>query len=352
METKVLFGGLGGSLPVENVQALASKNPKSVPSRYFRPEVELGVVSTDQSLQIPVIDMTKLDDDDDEEQKILHLACRDWGFFQLINHGVADEVIEKMKIDTREFFNLPLEEKMACAQTPNYIEGYGQAFIVSEDQTLDWNDMLYLLPLPVPLRNMRFWPTNPPSFRATIDKYSTELHKVMLHLMKLIAKNLGADPEMLLGFFEDGTQAIRMNYYPPCAEATKVFGISPHSDSTGLSLLTQVNEVLGLQIKRNENWVPVKPVPGALIVNIGDMIEILSNGEYKSIEHRAVVNPEKERLSIAALHYPIKNSQIGPLPDLVKTNKAQYKTIPAEELLRLKLSSKLDGKRLLDQLKL
>ncbi|MBA0718578.1 hypothetical protein Golax_006320 [Gossypium laxum] len=81
-------------------------------------------------------------------------------------------------------------------------------------------------------------------------------------------------------------------------------------------------------------------------------MHIMSNGEYKSLEHRAVVNPEKERLSIAALHYGNKNAQIGPLPDLLKTNKALYKTIPAEEFLNLKLSSKLDGKHLLNQMKI
>ncbi|KAL4384365.1 hypothetical protein GQ457_15G008550 [Hibiscus cannabinus] len=328
METKVLFGGLGGSIPVENVQALASNNLKNIPSRYIRPEAEFGVVSVDESLQIPVIDMSKLDHHDEPEK--LHLACRDWGFFQLINHGVAAEVMEKMKIDTQEFFNLPLEEKMVCAQLPNHIEGYGQVAVVSQDQKLDWGDMLFLLPLPaVPSRNMRFWPTNPPSFRETVDKYSMELHKTMIHLIKLIAKNLGTDPGMLSSLFEDGTQGIKLNYYPPCAEASKL-----------------------KDYRSNEKWVPVKHIPGALIVNVGDMIEILSNGEYKSIEHRAVVDPEKARLSIAALHYPIRGTPIGPLPDLVKANKVQYGTIPPEELLRLKLSSKHDGKRVLDQIKL
>ncbi|MFQ6637818.1 hypothetical protein Gotur_013590 [Gossypium turneri] len=81
-------------------------------------------------------------------------------------------------------------------------------------------------------------------------------------------------------------------------------------------------------------------------------MHIMSNGEYKSIEHRAVVNPEKERLSIAALHYGNKNAQIGPLPDLAKTNKALYKTIPVEEFLNLKLSSKIEGKHLLNQMKI
>ncbi|MBA0621524.1 hypothetical protein Godav_007137, partial [Gossypium davidsonii] len=168
MDTKVVSRVFAGSLPVDNVQALASKNLKNIPSRYIRPEVE----------------------------------------FVLINHGIADEVIEKMKINTQEFFKLPLEEKMAYAQLPNEIEGYGQTLVRSADQKLDWNDMIFLFPLSVPLRNMRFWPTNPPSFRETFDKYSTELHKVTIYLINRIAKNLGTDPEMLSSIFEDGAQAI------------------------------------------------------------------------------------------------------------------------------------------------
>lgn len=84
---------------------------------------------------------------------------------QLINHGVPEKVTEKMKIDIEEFFQLPLEKKKAYSQLPNNIEGYGQAFVVSEDQKLDWGDMFFLISLPVPLRNMRFWPSHPTAFR-------------------------------------------------------------------------------------------------------------------------------------------------------------------------------------------
>lgn len=84
---------------------------------------------------------------------------------QLINHGISEEVIEQVKIDTQEFIQLPLEEKKAFAQLPTSIEGYGQAFVVSEEQKLDWGDMLFLFPHPATLRNLRFWPTNPTSFR-------------------------------------------------------------------------------------------------------------------------------------------------------------------------------------------
>ena len=78
---------------------------------------------------------------------------------------MPEEVIEKMKADIEEFFLFPLEDKKAYAQIPGSIEGYGQAFVVSEEQELDWADMYFLGTQPVTLRNMRLWPTQPPTFR-------------------------------------------------------------------------------------------------------------------------------------------------------------------------------------------
>ncbi|KAF8032778.1 hypothetical protein BT93_D1618 [Corymbia citriodora subsp. variegata] len=333
METEVLHGSdLGGSLPVENVQALASKGLKEVSPRYLRAASELGEVCETELLEIPVIDMIKLAEDHpdhgDEIEKF-HLACKEWGFLQL-----------------------PLEEKNYYEKLPNSIEGYGQAFVVSEDQKLDWGDMLSLLGQPASQRNLRLWPKNPASFRATLDSYSSELVRILLFLLRAMAKNLGLSPDVLASMFEEGIQGIRLNYYPPCKQADDVMGLTPHSDATGLTLLTQLNDVDGLQIKRSGKWLPIKPLPGALIVNIGDVIEIMSNGQYKSIEHRAVVNTEKERLSIAAFHGPNMQAKIGPLPDLAGKSSALYKTSNHEDYLRTVFASKLDGKSLLDQFRL
>ncbi|CAN1173689.1 2-oxoglutarate-dependent dioxygenase 11 [Linum perenne] len=355
-EQPLTDGELGGSIAVPNVQQLASESKDDhVPIRYIRPELDLDQVSTDGSHQIPVIDMTKLaaggGGDADEESAKLHSACKDWGFFQVINHGVKDEVIQKMKVDLQEFFNQPLQEKMQYAQLPNNIEGYGQAFVVSEEQKLDWGDMLFIHSLPVDARNMRFWPRVPSSFRASLDQYSSELRKLALSLLNHMARNLGVEQEKLLALFKDGTQSIRMNYYPPCKESNKVMGLTPHSDAVGLTLLTQVNDVQGLQIRKDGEWVPIVPIPGAFIVNVGDIIEIMSNGEYKSIEHRAVVNPNKERLSIAAFHNPYRNAMVEPLPELINEKKqAKYKSISREEFIKLVVTSKLDGKGLLSRL--
>ncbi|KAK9103329.1 hypothetical protein Sjap_020583 [Stephania japonica] len=83
-----------------------------------------------------------------------------------------------------------------------------------------------------------------------------------------MAKNLGINKGMFTNMLKNGTQSMRMNYYPPCPEASKVLGISPHSDATGLTILLQFNQVEGLQIKHNGTCVPVKILPSALLVNI------------------------------------------------------------------------------------
>jgi len=84
----------------------------------------------------------------------------------LVNHGTPDELLEKVRADIEEFFRLPLHVKEAYAQEPGNLEGYGQAFVVSEEQKLDWGDLLVLTTLPQSDRNMKFWPTYPPNFRC------------------------------------------------------------------------------------------------------------------------------------------------------------------------------------------
>ncbi|URD81780.1 S-norcoclaurine synthase 1 [Musa troglodytarum] len=112
-------------------------------------------------------------------------------WFPLINHGVPDQAMEKMKADIVEFFKLPLEEKKAFAQLPNSLEGYGQAFVVSDDQKLDWADMMYLITRPLQSRNVDLWPSQPLTFRLSLC-YSMELKSVAGTLLEVMAKNLGS----------------------------------------------------------------------------------------------------------------------------------------------------------------
>ncbi|XP_028548095.1 S-norcoclaurine synthase 1-like isoform X2 [Dendrobium catenatum] len=108
----------------------------------------------------------------------------------------------------------------------------------------------------------------------------------------------------------------------------------------------------GLQIRRKGKWLPVQVIPGAFIVNIGDIIEILCNGKYKSIVHRAVVNNEKERLSVAGFHSLNIGDLVGPIAEIVKGDELLYKSLQFEEYFKQVLASKLEGKTIIDHMKL
>ena len=88
-------------------------------------------------------------------------------------------------------------------------------------------------------------------------------------------KALQTEAKEVTNLFEDGLQAMRMNYYPPCPQPETVIGLTPHSDAIGLTVLLQINEMDGLQVKNDGIWVPVKPLPDAFIVNIGDILEVM-----------------------------------------------------------------------------
>ncbi|XP_037437373.1 S-norcoclaurine synthase 1-like [Triticum dicoccoides] len=345
------------SLPVPSVQAMvAATGGADVPPRYLRPaEAVAGIVDGEGEAQIPIIDYRRLLlelDRRGEESARLHRACQEWGFFQLINHSVPHDVVEAMKANIQQFFQLPAETKKRFAQERGQLEGYGQLFVVSEDQKLDWADMLYLYTQPPESRNTKFWPDQPVNFRSTLDRYSGAVKEIADSLLAMLAENLGLKQEVIADRCVGGVQSVRMNYYPPCAQADKVVGFSPHSDADLLTLVLQVNHVQGLQIKRNGSWFPVRPVEGALIVNIGDIFEIFTNGRYRSIEHRAVVDPKEERLSAAAFHSPNIHATIGPLKELTADEDEAYKTVDHENFMRLFFATKLEGKSFLDRMKL
>jgi hypothetical protein len=213
---------LGGSLPVPNVQDLAARPGDEltppVLSRYLRDDVDGADANGDAVSSVPVIDLARLLDPSshgDEESAKLKAACEEWGFFQVINHGVPDAVVADVKADLQAFFRLPLADKRAVAQEPGGIEGYGQAFVVSEDQKLDWADMLFLSTQPPEYRAPRFWPARPATFGDSLARYSAEVQRVAARLLASMAANLGVADAARLARVADA-QAVRVNYYPAC----------------------------------------------------------------------------------------------------------------------------------------
>nr|GMC48814.1 protein SRG1-like [Ipomoea batatas] len=338
-------------MQVPSVKELAKESPETVPPRYLRDDVD---PPTPAQKEIPVINMANLlQGECDDELKKLDFACKEWGFFQLINHGVSSSLIEKMKSDTKDFFNLPMEEKKKFWQEPGDLQGFGQAFVHSEEQKLDWCDLFYIITSPTYLRKSNLFPNLPLPFRETVEMYAEELRNLALTIINYLAKALGIEQEHVQGLFEDGLQGMRTNYYPRCPQPDKVIGIYPHSDSVGLTILLQLNEMEGLQVKNNGKWIPVRPIHDAFVVNIGDILQIVTNGIYKSVEHRAVVNSEKERLSVGTFLSPRLEAELGPIPSLITPqNPAKFRSVGVTDYYKGFYSRKLDSKSYIDVMRI
>lgn len=153
-------------------------------------------------------------------------------------------------------------------------------------------------------------------FREKTGKYAETIHKLSIQLMEVIFESLGLMPNYLKDEMEEGMQVMAVNCYPACPEQELVLGMPPHSDYGFLTIISQ--NCQGLEVMDKERrWVSVPAVDGVLLVHVGDHLEVMSNGRYKSVVHRATVNAEKRRISIASLHSLAIEKKVRPAPELV-----------------------------------
>ncbi|CAN1771252.1 Protein SRG1 [Linum perenne] len=287
------------------------------------------------SKPVPVIDLGLLvsgqDDDIREELGKLKAALTSWGCFQVINfyfhligHEMSSEFLDRVRSVAKEFFRLPLEEKQKYARPEDDIEGYGNDPILSTEQVLDWSDRLLLKLVPEDSRKVHLWPTNTTEFGEVVGGFSDKVKVIMKELMKAMARCLDLKDDAFLKQYRDKELMVaRFNYYPVCSKPEKVLGVKAHSDGSGITVLLQDKEVEGLQMLRDGKWYRVPIIPHALVVNVGDQMEIMSNGIFKSPMHRASASSSKERFSLAVFHLPDPEVEIEPSQQLVTENLPQ-----------------------------
>ncbi|PWA53060.1 protein SRG1 [Artemisia annua] len=318
---------LGRSLIVPSVQELAKRSITHIPPEYAHQlDQDQLLLSCDDVLtpSVPVIDLQSLFANTIEssveylfELNKLHTASKEWGFFQVINHGISESLLADFKRDVLNFFNLPMEEKKKLWQEEDKMK-------VSVSCLLQ-----------------------------TLEAYCVEIKKLATVILGQMGKALEMDEDQINELFHDGFQSMRMNHYPPRPQPNMAMGLSPHSDAGALTIVNQLNTTDGLEIRKDGKWVTIKPLPNALLVNIGDIMEIVSNGVYKSIEHRAIVNAHSERLSVATFYCSNIATLLGPAKSLVAKHKvANFKQIPLEEYFKGFFARKLDGKSYLEIMKL
>lgn len=157
--------------PIQRVQIIAESGINAVPPRYIKPETDRPDIdpckaSCSSDVNIPVIDLSGVKGDGRERtmQQIAE-ACKEWGFFQVVNHGVPLELMRQARGVAREFFSLPLEEKQVYANSPKTYEGYGSRLGIDKGALLDWGDYFFLHLLPLSIRDINKWPAKPTLYR-------------------------------------------------------------------------------------------------------------------------------------------------------------------------------------------
>lgn len=265
-------------------------------------------------------------------------ACKKWGFFQVVNHGVSLELRRSIESAAKEFFALSPEEKGKVNRDETNSLGYYDS--EHTKNVRDWKEVIDIAvqsPITTPvspdpddqeLKEMHNrWPEYPPNFRKACQEYALEVENLAFKLLQLISKSLGLPENHLNGFFKDHVSYIRINHYPPCPNPDLALGVGPHKDSGAITILAQ-DDVGGLEVKRKADgaWIRVEPAPDAYIVNLGDVIQAWTNEIYESVEHRARVNSERERFSVVFFVAPAHYVNVEPWKKLIDDqNPAKYR---------------------------
>ncbi|KAL6641226.1 hypothetical protein ACP70R_019407 [Stipagrostis hirtigluma subsp. patula] len=306
----------------KGVRHLSDSGVTRLPGRYVLPAADRPGAGLCGRVKLPVVDLARLREPSGRAAALVTLdaACRGYGFFQVVNHGVERRVAGAMLDVARRFFELPAAERERYA-SPDVRAAvrHGTSFNQARDAVLFWRDFLKLACQP--LGDVApSWPDAPADLREAASEYATASNGLFMELMAAALEALGvhAGGGGLLGELAAGHSQIMMaNCYPPCPQPELTLGLPPHSDYGLLTLLLQDQDVEGLQVMHGGRWLAVDPVPGSLIVNVGDQFEIYSNGQYRSVLHRVLVNSTRSRFSVASFHCLPAERMIGPAAELV-----------------------------------
>jgi len=276
----------------------------------------VAVSSTVAGVQVPQIDLSRWRSGDRQAlAAAVDDACRSVGFMQVIGHGIAPEVIERMLVATDEFFALPLEDKLAARPPhPGVNRGYAamgsealayslgievarpdlfEAFNVGDDR-VDRSDP-FVAADPMGFFAENVWPDAPRSLRPAIVDYFEEARRVALELTDVFAAALGLADRWFRPFVDRSTVTLRVNHYErrpgDPLPAPSQMRMGAHTDY-GIVTVLHADPVPGLQIVGPDGaWHDVSPQPGALLVNLGDLTAQWTNDRWRSTLHRVVPPP-------------------------------------------------------------
>ncbi|KAE8784380.1 2'-deoxymugineic-acid 2'-dioxygenase [Hordeum vulgare] len=262
-------------------------------------------------------------------------AGKEFGFFQVVNHGVGEGVVRRFRGAMEEFFAMPAEEKLPyCSYDRSKRFRLATGTTYDRGETSYWRDYIKFRCYPASEENARHWPSKPSNFTPSLMEYCAAVDELAQTILRLIAEGLGLDGSFFAGDLSGGDTHMSVNYYPPCPDPTVTMGLLAHCDRNLLTVLSQA-DVAGLQARHDGRWLLVRPIPGAFVVNFGHQMEIVTNGVLASVKHRAITNSTTTRMSVATHVHPTDGCRIRPASEMVDdaTNPVKYREFLFKEFL-------------------
>ncbi|KAI3920287.1 hypothetical protein MKW92_044539 [Papaver armeniacum] len=341
------------------VKGLLDSGIESIPLIFVHPP-DLDAATTMHG-ELPVIDFSEMNISTNRRSEIIDQireASSTWGFFQIINHGIPKIVIDEAISSVRSFHEQPNEIKNMDYVPSNKNKYYGEtrsfSFISNTDiylsKAASWRDTLKLVVGPDPPVIEKI----PEICRKGLMEWAHHGTLFGEKLIELMCEGLGVRPGKLKEMRCTESRILLGQFYPYCPQPDLTAGIVPHTDHTLLTVMVQ-DQIGGLQVKRENQWVNVVPVEGAVTVNVGDFFQIISNDNYKSVEHRVLANRSMEsRISVPLLFHPagVSNGDddsgyYGPLPELLSAeNPPRYKNFTLAEFWKQSQSKAICSKNL------
>ncbi|KAL7615801.1 gibberellin 2-beta-dioxygenase 2 [Lactuca sativa] len=282
-----------------------------------------------REIKIPTIDLSGKES---QVSKLIVEACEEYGFFNVINHGVPHHIIQTMEDESFDFFRKPLSEKQRVGLTKPF--GYGNKNIGLSGDTGELEYLLLQTNQNAIDHTSKLVSNSPSKFSSTVSRYVEVVRGLACEILGVMAKGIGVPPSLFTTLLtdHDSDSLFRLNHYPLVTDTSSSssfhhgnapIGFGEHSDPQILTLLTS-NGVPGLQILLgNGVWVPVNSDPKAFCVIVGDLLQVMTNGRFKSVRHRAMANTSSRecRLSMVFFGGPPPQTIITCPPQLLKPNK-------------------------------